>query len=136
MKASELFPLMDKYVDVPTPERWTAIIAATTALLGAIDEGLTEIDRNASFKEAGDKVYYLTKDEHFVVDRQLFEAFLQIHGFFNGRKTIIGEMMSAGQLPDVELVSGWKGRLLDLHVKLDVTLNQLLVALDKPAAPL
>ncbi|MCA0275239.1 MAG: hypothetical protein LCH86_04460 [Proteobacteria bacterium] len=130
MKQSELFPLLRSYIDAPTTEKWTDIMAVTNMLLGAIKDGLTEIDRNASFKEVGGRVYYLTKNDHFVVDRQVLNDFDQARELFGDRMIIIKEMEGAGSMPNVERVSAWKAQLQSLHVKLDGVLEELLLILD------
>lgn len=135
LKASELFPLMDAYTADPTPERWQSVMEASTRLLGLLQDGFAEIDRNASFKESNGSVYYLTNDAVIPVDRGLYDAFVQVYGYFNGRKTIIAEMAGAGEQPPTDLAAAWKLSLLDLHVKLDRTLDQLLAMLTGPNAP-
>jgi hypothetical protein len=128
LKGGTLFPMMRDYDG--SQQAWDEIRQVATGLLQRVSDGLSHVqDYNAFIWQEGDKTILVTREERIAIDSKYWNAFKGVKGHFDGRASILKQMLSSTSPPSRNQMDDWRRELEDLHGKLEgaaVPLLQLL----------
>jgi hypothetical protein len=128
LKGGTLFPMMQDYDG--SQQAWDGIRQVATGLLQRVSDGLSHVqDYDAFIWQEGDKTILVTREERITIDSKYWNAFKGVKGHFDGRASILKQMLSSTSPPSRDQMNDWRQKLEELHGKLEgaaVPLLQLL----------
>jgi hypothetical protein len=126
IKASTLFPMLDRFESSPSPELWAQIVDVAKRLFENVRAGIDHARQyDDRIIDLGNEVTYIATQGAVDIGKQYSNLFSKSEEHWNGRSTIVRTITTTEAMPTPEQVREWRDNLQKMHDELRVELEKI-----------